>query len=158
LRGKEGDKIWAQILNLLYKYQVPLIAHNLTFDLAWMLRDLNLRDDGSLPSWFSEFKKLKLHACTLGLLRQLASEGFPGQEYNLGFAQKHLLGWDEVNKVERNKRLCEAGILKKRIPKYLLMKLTGGESGEYNNDNEGANPNLHTSAPNEDDFTKAKSG
>jgi hypothetical protein len=116
-----------------------------------MLRDLNLRDDGSIPSWFSEFKKLKLHACTLGLLRQLASEGFPGQEYNLGFAQKNLLGWDESNKLERNKKLCEAGILKKRIPKYLLMKLTGGVDGEYNSDDERADSDVHKGPRDEDD-------
>lgn len=89
--------------------------------MAWMLRDLNPD-----AKYFHEYKQFNFVGCTYALYRHLASEGFIGQKWGLDYVQKTLLNI-ESNKVERNKRLVEKGLLKKNIKKDLLIKLLGSE-------------------------------
>jgi hypothetical protein len=66
------------------------------------------------------------------MYRHLASEGFNSQKWGLDYAQKTLLNI-ESNKVERNKKLVEQGLVKKNIKKETLIKLLGSEeaANEY---------------------------
>ena len=103
------------------------MAHNAVFDMAWMLRDFNPH-----AKYYSEYKLFNFVGCTYGMYRHLASEGFNGQKWGLDYAQKTLLNI-ESNKVERNKRLVEQGLVKKNIKKETLIKLLGSEeaANEY---------------------------
>jgi len=125
LLDAEGQLVWKQILEVLFSRRVPLVAHNLGFDLCWILRDLNLKEDGTLPQWYHEWRRPTLYADTYGLMRQLASEGFVGQQYSLAWAQKNLLMWEDTNKTERQRKLVEAGAVKRPPPKGILIKLLG---------------------------------
>lgn len=60
-----------------------LIAHNMVFDGAWI---------------YAKTKRMpKMHACTLGLFKQLSTEGFMGQRWGLKVAMTRVLGWKESN-------------------------------------------------------------
>jgi hypothetical protein len=124
---KDKHDVWISILNYLYATQLPLMAHNAVFDMAWMLRDFNPH-----AKYYSEYKLFNFVGCTYGMYRHLASEGFNGQKWGLDYAQKTLLNI-ESNKVERNKRLVEQGLVKKNIKKETLIKLLGSEeaANEY---------------------------
>jgi hypothetical protein len=132
LRGGAGQQLWRQLLEILAHRKTPLVAHNLVFDLSWMLRDLNMDGQGRLPRWVNEWRRLNIRYCTLGLFRQLASEGFINQIYSLAFAQEYFLRWEASNKKERNRRLFENGIIRKDVPRMLGEKLMGVEGyAEY---------------------------
>lgn len=60
-----------------------LIAHNVMFDGTWIRQATGLHGQ-----WL---------ACTYGLYRQLATEGFNGQRWGLKHAQIDLLGWEKSN-------------------------------------------------------------
>lgn len=60
-----------------------LVAHNVMFDGSWIRSATGLHGQ-----WL---------ACTYGLYRQLATEGFDGQRWGLKQAQVDLLGWEESN-------------------------------------------------------------
>lgn len=109
------------ILNYLYTKSIPLLAHNASFDMAWMLRDFNPQ-----ALYFHEFKLFNFVGCTYAMYRHLATEGFIGQQWSLDYAQKTLLQI-ESNKIERNKKLVEQGLIKKRISNDILLKLLGSE-------------------------------
>jgi hypothetical protein len=118
---KDNHKLWLAILNYLYTKSVPLIAHNASFDMAWMLRDFN-----PTALYYHEFKLFNFVGCTYAMYRHLATEGFRGQQWSLDYAQKTLLQI-ESNKIERNKKLVEQGLIKKRISNDILLKLLGSE-------------------------------
>lgn len=109
------------ILNYLYLQAVPLISHNASFDMLWMIRDFNPD-----AKYFHEFRLFNYVGCTYVLYRHLASEGFFGQRWGLDYAQRTLLNI-ESNKIERNKKLVEQGLLKKHIARGTLLKLCGSE-------------------------------
>jgi hypothetical protein len=118
---KDNPKLWMAILNYLYTKSIPLLAHNASFDMAWMLRDFNPK-----ALYFHEFKLFNFVGCTYAMYRHLATEGFIGQKWGLDYAQKTLLQI-ESNKIERDKKLVEQGLIKKRISNDILLKLLGSE-------------------------------
>jgi hypothetical protein len=124
---KDKQDVWLSILGYLYATKTPLLAHNAVFDMAWMLRDFN-----PTAQYFADYRKFNFVGCTYGMYRHLASEGFKGQKWGLDYAQKTLLNI-ESNKVERNKKLIEQGLVKKNIKKETLIKLLGSEeaANEY---------------------------
>jgi DNA polymerase I-like protein with 3'-5' exonuclease and polymerase domains len=60
-----------------------LVAHNVYFDGSWFWDSL-----ADHPPWL---------ACTYGLYRQLATEGFEGQRWGLKGAMEDVLGWTDTN-------------------------------------------------------------
>jgi hypothetical protein len=118
---KDNHKLWMAILNYLYTKSVPLLTHNAAFDMAWMLRDLN-----PTAKYFHEFRLFNLVGCTLAMYRHLASEGYFGQRWGLDYLQKTLLHIGS-NKIERNKKLIEHCLTKRRISNATLLKLLGSE-------------------------------
>lgn len=74
--------------------QLPaVIGHNIYFDWSFLRAHW-----GCEPKWT---------ACTYGLYRQLATEGFFGQRWGLKSAQKDLLRWRNTNEEELDKWLLE---------------------------------------------------
>lgn len=71
-----------ELYTLLSQYQ--LIAHNATFDIA------------ALRSFYPAVE-LTWKYCTYGLYKQIATEGYPSQKWDLKSAQLDLLGWEEAN-------------------------------------------------------------
>jgi hypothetical protein len=116
---KDNFPLWKAILTYLYVNKTPLLAHNATFDMAWMLRDFNPD-----ASYYNDFKQFNFVGCTYAIYRHLASEGFRGQKWSLGYAQETLLNC-ESNKAQRDRKLIEQGLLKKHISEDLLLKLCG---------------------------------
>lgn len=60
-----------------------LVAHNVMFDGLWYYHYT-----GKHPRW---------KACTFGMYKHLATEGWPGQKWSLKAAMVDLLGWPESN-------------------------------------------------------------
>lgn len=73
-----------------------LVAHNVMFDGAW------------LANWTGTWLNWK--ACTYAMYKQLATEGYPSQRWDLKRAQVELLGWDEANDKPLKAYLAEHGI------------------------------------------------
>lgn len=92
---ERGTNTYEQVMRLLFKYKVPLIAHNVFFDAAWPLRDFGL--------W------LNWKACTFAMYRLTATEGWPGQSWGLKSAQKDLLQWTETNEKKLDEWLVDNG-------------------------------------------------
>jgi len=70
-----------EILTYIAKH--PLIFHNASFDIGVFYR---------YSVW-----PINLRACTYGLYRQLATEGFLGQSWSLKTAMVQILGWEKDN-------------------------------------------------------------
>jgi len=87
---------WPVLLNLLSLHSPRLIAHNVFFDGAYVMRDGN----GLWPSFAY---------CTYGLYKQMATEGWPGQRWGLKDVQKQLLGWEETNERDLLEWLVQQG-------------------------------------------------
>jgi hypothetical protein len=87
------------ILAGLAKAGVPLIAHNLYFEMIWTD---HIRSGTSIPA-------PNFMACTYATYRHLASEGYIGQEWGLKSAQKELLCWEDTNEVHLDQWLVEHG-------------------------------------------------
>lgn len=85
---------WPFFLEQAHAKQLPLIGHNIFFDGAFAYRDAG-------------YRHLNWKYCTYGLYKQLATEGWPGQQWGLKKAQVELLGWKQANEVELNKWLVE---------------------------------------------------
>jgi len=83
---------WTKLCTYLENCQIPLIAHNLTFDAAWFIRD---------------YYKLHWIGCTYAWLRSLANEGWAGQRWGLKDSMVQLLGWPESNEENLDKWLIE---------------------------------------------------
>jgi hypothetical protein len=76
--------------------RVRLIAFNVLFDGAFLRR------------WTGEW--LAWEGCAYGLFKYMSSEGYVGQEWNLEFAQAHVLGWEWSNKPILGAALKERGL------------------------------------------------
>lgn len=87
---------WPLFLALLERHSPRLVAHNVFFDGAYVMRD----GKGLWPTWAF---------CTYGLYKYLATEGWPGQRWGLKDAQKQLLGWEETNERDLLEWLVRAG-------------------------------------------------
>ena len=79
------------VLEWLKSPKLKLIAHNVYFDGAFLLRYT-----GEWLNW---------EACTYGLYKQLANEGFLGQKWGLKDAQVQLLGWPDRGDIKLDKWL-----------------------------------------------------
>jgi DNA polymerase I-like protein with 3'-5' exonuclease and polymerase domains len=84
------------IIRQLAAARVPLVAHNLFFDAAWIRRD------------FPDVQMNWRH-CTYALYKLLATEGWAGQRHGLKEAMIDLLKWDNTNEEGIDKWLCENG-------------------------------------------------
>lgn len=82
-----------------------LFGFNINFDAAYFHRDysnmVNQPISGANLDWHD------WQYDVYGLYKQLANEGWAGQEWNLKSAQIDLLGWDEKGNVELNKWLID---------------------------------------------------
>lgn len=87
---------WPFLLSLLPKRPYRLVAHNVFFDAAYVMRD----GKGLWPTWAY---------CTYGLYKQIATEGWLGQQWSLKSAQRQLLGWEETNEKDLLQWLVEQG-------------------------------------------------
>lgn len=103
--AEPGTYEW--LLSTLYSEQIPLIAHNLFFDGAFLLRD-----SGKWHNW--------VH-CTYALYKLLSTEGWIGQRWSLKDAQVDLLGWQETNEKELDEWLVGNGFGR---------QVTSSETGE----------------------------
>lgn len=81
---KDRDVIYSLIVGWLHQLRIPLLAHNMFFDASYLVRDFPSLD----LNWLG---------CTYALYRLLATEGFPGQTWNLKDAMRDMLGWAESN-------------------------------------------------------------
>jgi hypothetical protein len=77
-----------------------LIAHNVVFDAAAMLR-------------FARGEPLPWTYCTYGLFKQVATEGYPGQRWGLKSAMTSILGWPEQNDIGLEQWLIDNGYMKR---------------------------------------------
>lgn len=81
------------VLDFLVNYGEGLVAHNVMFDGAFLLRETGVWLD-----WRFD---------TYALGRQLANEGYPGFNYGLKFFQTALLGWPAKGDVKLDKWLIK---------------------------------------------------
>jgi hypothetical protein len=109
-----NDTARGRILAYLALASGVVTAFNLMFDGAWIWRECQ-RIGVPEPAWTH---------CAYGLLRQLATEDFPGQSWSLKQAQLDLLGWEETNEVGIEEWLIGHGYHKQG------PKLQEGESPE----------------------------
>lgn len=142
---KDKHDVWVSILNYLHATQLPLMAHNAVFDMAWMLRDFN-----SNAQYYSDYKLFNFVGCTYGMYRHLASEGFNGQKWSLSYATTTLLNTDS-NKTIRDKQLVTQGIIKKSIREDILLKLCDGDKDKYQQYLALVQANLSINKPEDDD-------
>lgn len=75
--------------------EVPLIAHNVTFDGSWLRAN-----HGQHANWA---------ACTYALYRKLATEGWTGQRWGLKDAMQDVLLWSDTNESGIDTWLVENG-------------------------------------------------
>jgi len=99
--------IWAALESI--PEGTPTIAHNVYFDAGWCAE--TARRDGLVDARATRGPIRWTH-CTYGLYRQLASEGWIGQEWGLKPAQEDCLGWDETNERELDENLLSRGFHK----------------------------------------------
>lgn len=101
LRESHPDTL-KYLITQMAERQVPLIAHNVAFDAAFLLREALafLPEDKAWLNWT---------VCTYALYRHVATEKFFLQTYGLKDAQKDLLLWEESNDVELDKWLIDNG-------------------------------------------------
>lgn len=103
-----NPSLWYDFIMCLHEYRVPLIAHNVVFDGAYLTRDLYLaqgkgqgfEDRPDFHNWVY---------CTYAVYRWLACEGWAGQKYGLKQAMVDLLGWPESNEAELDQWLIDNG-------------------------------------------------
>jgi DNA polymerase I-like protein with 3'-5' exonuclease and polymerase domains len=95
LKQDHNYETFRYILEQLAAHKIPLIAHNLFFDGAFL--------ESILPD------RLTYLACTYATYRHLANEGWEGQTFGLKKAQVELLGWKSSNEVELDRWLLANG-------------------------------------------------
>ena len=105
---KDNNELYEAIMDVLMETQVPLIAHNMMFDGAFLTRDYN-NCKGVDAKYYTDFKFFNWYACTYTALRVLSSEGWYEQKYSLKLAQINLLGWKETNAVDLDAWLVANG-------------------------------------------------
>jgi DNA polymerase I-like protein with 3'-5' exonuclease and polymerase domains len=111
-----SEKNWGILLDWIKNTKAKLIAHNVMYDSAFLLRDI-----GSWSNW---------HVCTYGMYKQLATEGFEGQSWGLKNAQIELLGWDSSNEEELdmwliNNKYIKSYSIEPKAEGYLLETENG---------------------------------
>lgn len=97
--SNESQESIQWLANFLLDHQIPLIAHNVNFDGAALVKLCNPHLDFRT----CRFEEIRWHNWkydTYAMYRHLASEGFIGQTYGLKAAQTQLLKWEESNDVE----------------------------------------------------------
>lgn len=93
---------WEFLLRGLHESQIPLAAYNVSFDAAFMMRDLQ-KFGISETGWLNwKYDAYALH-------RDLAREAFPGQQWGLKYCQVNLLGWELRGDVELSEWLVANG-------------------------------------------------
>ncbi len=102
-RAGLSPEAWSRLLTELACEERQLVAHNVFFDSAFLLRDGILEGIKNGFSWAF---------CTYGLYRQLANEGWKGQAWSLKTAQVELLGWESTNESELDTWLVGKGYYK----------------------------------------------
>jgi hypothetical protein len=122
---RNNPEYYNQLLGQLYAHKTKLFCHNLFFDGSLLTRDLNRKEDGTLPEWFHEWKWLNFVGCTYAKAKHLSTEGWPGQQWGLKFLAGYFLGWEETQEKEKNRWMIENGIVKRKPKKALLAKLYG---------------------------------
>jgi hypothetical protein len=144
---RNSPEWYYSFIHLLYEKQIPLIAHNLFFDGMILTRDLNAPGMVNLPAYFTDWKFHNFHSCTYYLAKDLANEGWLGQEWGLKALAEQLLGWEETQEKDLKRWLVENGVTKKNLSRALAAKLgisTKKPMGD-NEDDEGTN--LDNSGP-----------
>lgn len=119
-----NDNQRVELLQFLRRPDLFLIGHNVFFDAAFLQRD----NGYWLPGW---------GACTYGMFKQLANEGFLGQRWGLKDAQINLLGWTDKGDEELNKWQVENNLVKnqKTYASWSIEeRLTGYEAGNVRPD------------------------
>lgn len=94
-----SNQHFLSLCHILGKCKAEFIAQNLKFDSAFFYNATKKW----LPNWV---------ACTLGLYKHLATEGFKDQKWGLKKAQVDLLGWEATNEVELDDWLIANGYTK----------------------------------------------
>lgn len=122
-RASCTEDAWGAILDYLATPGLELIGHNIFFDGAFLLRDSKVK-----YNWV---------ACTYGLYRQLATEGFNGQSWSLKTAQVELLGWTETNEAELDQWLVDNDL----FTTLSVEPKAGHYPKVYNNEQRYARPN-----------------
>lgn len=104
---KDNPDIYKTILKALYECNKQLIGFNINFDASYFHRDwsqiINQPISGPSLKWHKW-----LYDC-YALYKQLAGEGWPGQEWNLKSAQIDLLNWEDKGNIELNEWLINNG-------------------------------------------------
>ena len=78
---------------------LPLIAYNTYFDAACM------------QHYGHSFWDVNWIGCAYVLYKQLACEGFPGQQHGLKLAEREMLGWEESNDIAIDEWLVANGYI-----------------------------------------------
>lgn len=78
------------------------------------LTAFNVFFDGTfLQAWTGKWLDWKF--CSFGMFKNLSSEGYPAQQWNLGVAQRDVLGWEESQKDVMAEALKAHGLTKARM-------------------------------------------
>jgi hypothetical protein len=86
-----------------------LVGFNIYFDAAFLHREFARSTNGSLYGPGQHWLDWKWDVYSL--FKNLASEGWKGQEWGLKHAQKALLGWEQVGDVELGQWLVDNGYI-----------------------------------------------
>lgn len=114
VRDKPG--ILLRLLQRLAEHNIPMVAHNFTFDAAFAAKSLNaelIAQAGENGPAFHEWTHLRWEACTMLLSRMLSSEGPHQLKYGLKDLQIELLGWSVRGDVELSEWLIQNGYTKR---------------------------------------------
>ena len=110
---QDDNDTYKVILDTLMETQVPLIAHNMAFDAAYLTRDY-MAANNIIATHYQDFVFHNWHVCTYAAQKILASEGWNGQKAGLKACQVNLLGWEESNEVELDEWLFNNGYANSR--------------------------------------------
>lgn len=128
----DNQKLFQEICAELYRHNTPLIAHNASFDAAWMTRALMTElncwthtDWMDSDPYYTKWIYHNWFVCTYAAYKHLASEGFENQSHGLASVIKDVLNWNEDKGDLLYQWLAEHGYTKKKIPERLLKKLEG---------------------------------
>ena len=125
----DDTRMCSTYMSELLSHPFKFIAHNQLYECTTLRREQMRLGMASLGHGVEGH--LTYLACTYGLVRSLANEGWTGQLYGLKHLQEVLLGWGETNEKERDEWLVHNGWVtrgpKRRKP---TKKMPEGESQE----------------------------
>lgn len=117
---RDNKLLATAVLEHLHERNIPLIAHNFTFDGAFAARTLTASGVTNFaPFWY--WRQLNWVGCTL-LLAKLFSSETKGLHYDLKSLQLELLQWDTRGDVELDAWLIAQGFTEKRDKKLVAKK------------------------------------